>query len=149
MSAPSEYVGNDGAGVFTQTGGTNQVTTTLYLGSNAGSNGTYYLDGGLLIVPAITMGSGASTFSFGGGTLQASSSFATTLPMTLTGNGGNATVNTAGCSVTFSGSLSRPGGLTKTGAGTLTLTGSNSYGGDTTVSTGILQAKRTGSLPEL
>ena len=38
--------------------------------------------------------------------------------MTLTGNGGNATVNSNGHAVTLSGTLSGTGGLTKSGAGT-------------------------------
>ena len=40
--------------------------------------------------------------------------------MTLTGSGGNATVDTAGYNVTLSGSLSGHGGLIKTDSGTLT-----------------------------
>jgi autotransporter-associated beta strand protein len=59
--------------------------------------------------------------------------------MTLTGSGGNATVDTAGCTVTFSGSLSGAGGLVKTDSGSLVLSGSNLYSGGTTVSGGILQ----------
>ena len=59
--------------------------------------------------------------------------------MTLTGSGGNATVDTAGYTVTFSGSLSGPGGLTKTDSGTLVLATSNTYTGDTLISGGTLQ----------
>ena len=61
--------------------------------------------------------SGAATFNFGGGTLQATTAFSMKLPMTLTGSGGNASVNTAGNAVTFAGQLSGPGGLNKVGAG--------------------------------
>ena len=60
--------------------------------------------------------------------------------MTLTGSGGNATVDTAGFAVTFSGSLSGPGGLTKTDAGALILAGSNIYSGGTEVDGGTLVA---------
>ena len=59
--------------------------------------------------------------------------------MTLTGSGGNATVDTAGYTVTLSGSLSGPGGLTKTDSGTLVLAATNTYTGDTLISGGTLQ----------
>ena len=67
--------------------------------------------------------------------------------MTLTGSGGNATVDTAGYTVTLSGSLSGPGGLTKTDSGTLVLAGSNSYTGGTTVAGGILQFNGNATVP--
>jgi hypothetical protein len=46
------YVGYSGTGVFNQTGGSNIVNGTngLYLGSSAGSSGTYTLSGGTLSV---------------------------------------------------------------------------------------------------
>ncbi len=64
--------------------------------------------------------------------------------MTLTGSGGNATVDTAGYTATFAGALSGPGGLTKTDSGTLVLSAMNTYTGPTAVNGGILSL--TGSL---
>ena len=61
--------------------------------------------------------------------------------MTLTGTGGNATVDTSGYTVTLSGVLSgtvSAGGLTKKGLGTLILNGANSYVGTTDVQVGGL-----------
>ena len=55
---------------------------------------------------------------------------------------GNATL-TAGsnnASTTYAGAISGTGGLTKTGTGTLTLSGANAYTGATTVNAGTLQA---------
>ena len=47
LSANSEYIGFNGTGTFTQSGGTNH--DDLYVGYDAGSNGTYSLSGtGLL-----------------------------------------------------------------------------------------------------
>ena len=60
--------------------------------------------------------------------------------MTLTGIGGNATVDTAGYAVTLSGVLSGPGGLNKIGSGTLTLSGTGSFTGGIYVSGGTLKA---------
>jgi autotransporter-associated beta strand protein len=138
LSAPSEYVGWTGIGSFTQTGGTNTCSSGLTLALNAGSNGTYNLNGGTLVASSLFAGSGTAAFNFGGGTLQAKSGFSTMLPMMLTGNGGNANVDTAGYAVTLSGPLSGPGGLSKLGSGTLTLTGPNAYNGVAVIKAGTL-----------
>ena len=136
LSAGQEYVGFvNGTGNFTQSGGTNAVGT-LYLGA---SSGTYSLNGGMLITSSLSYGWANTPFNFGGGTLQADSSFTTALPMTLTGSGGDATVDTAGYTVILGGSISGPGGLTKTDSGTLVLAAANTYSGDTLISGGTLQ----------
>jgi autotransporter-associated beta strand protein len=134
LSATSEYI-SDGMslGLFNQTGGTN---TAGYL--SVASPSRYLLNGGVLLTSGLSSGGGAATFSFGGGTLQVGAAFSTTSAMTLTGSGGNATVNTAGYAVTLSGQLSGPGGLNMIGSGVLTLTASNSYLGNTTISNGTL-----------
>ncbi len=127
------FVGYSGAGAFSQSGGSD-FAPYLILASGSASSGTYDLNGGLLITSSLTSGSGAAAFDFGGGTLQASASMTTTVPMTFTGSGGNATVNTSGYGVTLAGSLSGVGGLTKIGSGTLVLSNSsNAYNGNTTV----------------
>jgi autotransporter-associated beta strand protein/T5SS/PEP-CTERM-associated repeat protein len=135
----NEYVGNSGVGVFDQSGGTNTITGILQLGKNAGSSGTYNLTGGTLVLKSISKGSGDAAFNFGGGTLQASGTFTTTLPMTLTGDGGNANIDTAGFTVTSSGILSGSGGLKKIGSGKMTLNALNSYSGDTVVNGDTLE----------
>jgi fibronectin-binding autotransporter adhesin len=136
----SLYVGRHGTGVVTQTGGTVSVGSTgsLCLGKYASGTGTYNLNGGVLAAGGLAAGDGTAVFNFGGGMLFARSGFSSALPMTLTGEGGSATVDTNGCAVTLSGLLSGSGGLTKIGAGTLTLAGSNTYTGTTTVGNGVL-----------
>ena len=142
VSAHYEYIGcNTGAtALFQQTGGTNTATSLAL-----GNGGTYSLDGGTLIVPSLS-GSGAADFNFGGGTLQASGALSTALPMTLSGTGGNANVNTNGNAVTLSGQLSGVGGLDKLGANTLTLAAQDTYLGPTTISAGTLTLGNAGSL---
>ena len=55
LFAQNQYVGYSGApstpglGAFTQSGGTNNVGNDLYLGTNAGSSGTYNLSGSGLL----------------------------------------------------------------------------------------------------
>ena len=128
-----------GYGVFTQTGGTNIVSSKLMLGDSTTSTGVYNLNGGVLVLNALTKSTNQSAFNFGGGTLQASNSFSTAVGMNLTGTGGKAKIDTAGYQVTLSGVLSGEGGLEKQGAGTLILSGKNTYMGDTSVLAGVLQ----------
>ena len=132
-----EYVGYKDAGTFTQSGGTNSVPT-IYLGYQF-SGGTYSLNSGLLITAAVSNPSFAGVFNFGGGTLQASGPLSTNSPMILTGDDCDATVDTAGYAVVFSGPLSGNGGLIKTDSGVLILSGSNSYSGGTYVTAGTLE----------
>ncbi len=145
LYAPSEDIGSTGTGTFTQSGGTNSVGTLL-LGVNSGSAGTYNLNGGTLITNSIIEQAGTAAFNFGGGTLQAGAAFSTSVPMTLTGTGGNANVNTAGYAVTLAGQLSGPGGLNKLGANTLTLSAANTYSGDTQISGGTLTLANANAL---
>ena len=140
------YTGLRGAGTVTQLGGMTTVGSVLYLGYYSDSQGTYNLNGGTLKLRSLAKGSGTATFNFGGGTLRASETLSTSVPMTLTGTGGDARVDTAGYPVTFSGQLSGEGGLNKLGASTLTLTAANNYKGDTAVSTGTLTLASTASL---
>ena len=137
LAAASEYVGFSGSGALTQGGGTNSISNSLNLAQNAASSGTYNLNGGLLHLAGLAQGPGTATFNFSGGTLQAGGSFSSSVPMQLSGTDA---IDTNGALVTLSGALSDAGSgsLTKLGAGTLVLSGSNSYLGGTIVSEGTL-----------
>jgi autotransporter-associated beta strand protein len=145
LTAPYETVGYSGTGTFTQNGGTHTITGNygLDFAESFGGQGTYNLNGGTLILRGGTSGSGRAAFNFGGGTLQASGNFGTGLNVTLTGVNGSATIDTAGYAVLFSRVLSGPGGLNKIGAGFLTLSGSNTYRGDTFIAAGTLKVSNT------
>ena len=54
-------------------------------------------------------------------------------------DGGTLTFGTSGTPATFSGTVSGPGSLIKTGSGTTTLDGANSFSGDTFINAGTLQ----------
>ncbi|OYV03783.1 MAG: hypothetical protein CFE26_20345, partial [Verrucomicrobiales bacterium VVV1] len=83
--------------------------------------------------------------NLGGGTMGASADWTSSLNMTLTGTGGNVVFNTLDSvnattarAITLSGTLSGTGGLTKSGAGVLNLTGTKTYTGTTAVNGGTL-----------
>ncbi len=146
------FVGLGGTGSFIQTGGTNTLNSggtggTLYLGEDAGGMGTYLLSGGLLNTYKIIGGSGTGIFDFNGGTLQAGAADSAFMAGLTTANvqAGGAVIDTNQYDITISQPLlhdSVPaidGGLTKIGAGTLTLSGSNGYTGVTSVDAGTLE----------
>ena len=135
------------SGTFTIGGGTLQVNNALTIASDAGSlapSGTFNLNGGVALINSnITGGGGTSVFNFNGGTLMpgiSSTTFLQGLSAAYVGNNG-AIVNTNSNNITIGQALlqSGSGGLTKTGAGMLTLAGNNTYTGVTTVSAGTLQ----------
>lgn len=147
-SAFNEFIGSSGSGTFTHYAGTNSAIT-MTLGWQTGSVGTYNLVGGTLSAGSIAGGSGTSTFNFAGGLLQATQD--TTSLLTgithINVQGGGAFVDTNGHAVTIVGTLhhdttagapANDGGLTKTGAGTLTLAAGADYLGDTLVQSGSL-----------
>jgi autotransporter-associated beta strand protein len=90
-------------------------------------------------VDGLRKGDGTAAFSFGGGTIRAIGAMSSALNGTLTGTGGDGTVDTNNFPVTLSGVLSGSGGLIKTGKGTLILSGTNTYTGVSTVQHGTLQ----------
>ncbi|MFN3407502.1 MAG: beta strand repeat-containing protein [Limisphaerales bacterium] len=126
----------------------------LDLQYTGGSNGVslYHLNGGVLTVPTIISSAttGTRVFNFNGGTLRAAADSVTLLNLGA-GNAhayvraGGAVIDTDGKNVTIASALEHfpgdptDGGLRKRGAGTLTLTATNTYDGNTVVEAGTLQ----------
>ncbi len=147
--AGDTLVGYANTGLVTQTGGT--VTFPhVYLGYNNGVTGTYNLSGGTLITNGVFGINGVMTFNFNGGTLEPYST-PNSEWFEVFGSGsaniyvkeGGAFINTAGQSTAIGyplqhGGVGTDGGLTKLGAGTLTLEVASTYTGNTTVSGGTL-----------
>ena len=129
--------------------GLNKTTAgTLTLsGSNAYSGPTTISSGTLTAGNASALGNGSGNITASGGTLNLSG-FTVTTSGTVSFQGGavsggtltNNTITYDGQSGTVSTVLSGSAGLNKTTAGTLTLTGANTFNGGLTLSSGTLTA---------
>ena len=152
--------GTAATGSVVQTGGTVNATGGVVFGGQASGSAvvsaTYTLGGGTagtgtLYTPSVGQGTGGTnvtgTFHFAGGTLAPTAS-TTTLMQGLTRadvRAGGAVFDTGSYAVTVAQPLLHDatvtgpdGGLTKVGAGTLTLAGTEAYTGPTNVSAGTL-----------
>ena len=137
-------------GSDTYTGNTVVSNGLLQLGSAAGipggpGTGTVVLNGGAATAGTIDINGFSGDFGGLSGTAGA-------VLGTIINNGASAGTLTVGdnnSSSTFSGTLADGNnklGLSKAGSGTLTLAGTNTYGGNTTVAQGILVLTNTAAL---
>lgn len=163
--------GTVGANVVNQSGGTittytdNGVTVggtggiDLQRAGAAASNNTYNFTGGTIVASAVftTQDSGTAAFNFGGGTLRATGNNANFFVLGGANQkanvlAGGAKIDSNGFNVTVAEPLlsgtAGDGGLTKLGAGTLTLTGANTYNGPTTVAGGTLLLAATSDVDD-
>ncbi|WP_251369422.1 autotransporter-associated beta strand repeat-containing protein [Polynucleobacter sp. MWH-Spelu-300-X4] len=136
------------AGANTYTGATTVSAGTLNITNNGGlgttANGTTVASGATLDLIGVTVG--AEAIALNGGTLaDATSSLAGDVTLSA-----NSTISVANAVDTFtmSGVISGAFSITKTGAGTLILTGANTYGA-TTISAGVLQVGAGGAVGTL
>src|SRR6266567_568743 len=134
------WLSEDGIGVWNMNAGSASLAL-LQFGRNGSANGTFNLNGGILSVNQITLGSGSGGLNFNGGTLRARASSGNFMSG-ATGFllAGGAILDSQGFDITISSTLvdADGGGLTKGGSGTATLTGANTYIGATIVTAGKL-----------
>jgi fibronectin-binding autotransporter adhesin len=109
-----------GSGVVVQSG----TGTTVLTGNNAYAGGTLIRAGALQVANDGNLGASGTAITFLGGALRFGASFSTDRTVLLIGS---ATVDTNGHDGTLTGGVYGYGDLTKTGAGTLRLTGTNYY----------------------
>ena len=113
---------------------------TLVLGgANTYSGGTAVQSGTLSVSADQNLGAAAGGLTLNGTTLQVTgTAFNTTARNVTLVNGGSIDIVDAGNTLDFTQAVSGDGGLTKLGAGTLALSGVNSYTGGTSVQGGTL-----------
>ena len=136
-----------GTGTMTVNGGTVANSSAIWLGEDSTGRGTLNLNGGLVQATQVTRAqttAGASAIvNFNGGTLQATTNQPIFLSIDQANvQAGNAIIDDGGNAIVIGQPLlagGGAGGLVKNGAGTLTLTASNTYTGPTTVNFGTLK----------
>ena len=79
----------------------------------------------LAVAADANLGAATGGLTFNGGTLQFLSGFSTSRAVTL--NAGGGIIETDGNNAVLAGAIAGGGGLSKVGAGALTLTGASSY----------------------
>jgi PEP-CTERM motif len=141
---------NNGTGTLTLNGGT--LTGHANTGVDAtgagiafrGSAGTLNLNGGTLETPGFNRVSGTATLHFNGTSIRATgntntgSFFNNFDDSSLSVQSGGLSMDTNGHTLTVTQALSGAGGVTKSGAGTLKLTGVSTFDGPSAVSVGTL-----------
>ena len=138
------YIGNENnassVGTYTLGGSAElNVGNEVQIGRDNGT-GTFNLNGGTVTTKKLEGGNGSATVNFNGGIVKAKqddSNFITNLDTANLQSGG-AVINSNGFNVGTSQEFTGTGGITKTGAGSLTLASTSSYSGATTVATGTL-----------
>ena len=148
-----EAFSGPGAGTYNLVSGTANLGV-VRLGHNGTAQGTFNLNGGTANIAAVQSGSSHTNrvFNFNGGKLVATSSSPAYMQGIARANvrNGGALIDSNGFDISIQqhlvhtnipGDNGTDGGLTKLGAGILTLTAANSQNGPTLVSSGTLEIK--------
>ena len=142
-TASQTWIGETGQGTWNMNHGT-AILGTVIMASTSSGSGVLNLGGGLFRATSISSPNpfAFTTLNFNGGTLQAGAAnvnFISGLSLAQV-NAGGAVIDSQGFNIGIPQALSDNGGggLTKLGSGTLTLSGANSYVGNTVINAGTL-----------
>ena len=137
--------GSGGGDLLLTKVGTGEQTLTA---TNTYTGATTITGGKLIISADSGIGTGPTSATAGhltlnGGTLETTASFTLDSDRGIALGASHGTIEVTTGPLTYGGIVAGSGNLIKAGAGTLLLSGVNTYTGDTTVSAGILQAGST------
>jgi autotransporter-associated beta strand protein len=132
----------EGTGALVKTGAGVQILS----GDNTYSGGTSVNGGVLEIAANDNLGDAAGPLAFDGGALRTTGSMTIVRTTTLNPGGGDFDV-AAGTTLAHAAQIGGAGGLTKTGAGDMTISAVAVYGGETTVDDGALRIIGVERLP--
>ena len=154
----------DGQGWFNMTGGAVYAKRVmLNERDNAGGYGRLTVSGGVMNLGSLSGSALAASngitadltapylveFGGAGGVIRAVTNIFLPLNATLYGTNANAiTFDTTNFAINLSGKLTGAGGLSKTGSGSLQLTGTNTYSGGTAVKAGTLTVAARVNVPD-
>ncbi len=127
-----------GSGAFEQLG----AGTTIFTAANTYTGGTVMTSGILVVGSDANLGAASGTLTFNGGTLENTGAFTAGRSVTINAAGGTFRTD---ADLEVSGPIGGAGRLTKTGVASLTLTGTDTYLGGTTISAGTLQLGNGGA----
>lgn len=132
------------SGILSGTGGINQVGNGFLelTAANTYTGGTVMTSGIVIVGSNANLGDAAGTLTFGGGTLQNTGAFTAARSVTINAPGGTFWTD---ADLGVSGPIVGAGRLTKTGVASLTLSGTGTYTGGTTISAGTLQIGNGGT----
>jgi T5SS/PEP-CTERM-associated repeat protein/autotransporter-associated beta strand protein len=127
-----------GVGNVTVDGANSSWTNSgnIQFGNNSGT-GTLTIQNGGAVTTSTVSGTGTLTLDNGTFGLTSTDTLESTIPITINSGGGTLDV-ASGKTGTVAGVISGTGGLTKTGAGTLQFSATNTFTGNTTISAGTL-----------
>lgn len=120
--------------------------TLTLSGSNTFTGGLYIDSGTFVATSDASFGAAGNPVFFRGGTLQVNGSTYPSSSHPLTFSASDVSLSVTGGTFTFGQSLANTGSFTKLGAGTLVLTGTNSYAGGTVLSAGTLSVASDATL---
>ncbi len=122
--------------------------SSVTLSGNNTFTGAVYLYGGILKAASLSNLGNGTALNFNGGVLQFGGVYDPSVK-TMNFQDGGATLDTQANNITLAHDIGNggAGGLIKTGGGSLTLTGNNSYSGNTIVDSGMLEVVKAASLP--
>lgn len=112
-------------------------------GANSYTGDTRIEDGTISVSSDGNLGAGTGAIEIDGGTLQNTAAFTSARGVTLEDEGGTFLTD---ANLALSGIIGGAGALSKSGAGTLTLSGANGYAGGTHIDEGTLSISSDGNL---